>query len=318
MDWLKKNPLFSLLLVACAVAVGVQVWQIWTVRQRALRAAVQLEAKRQERDWLAHRSPALTEENTQAIAADVAALEQKVADLRTALAGRGPWLPTPPAISRDAYFALGKFTQHLKALAVSQQIVLTSDERFGFASYANEGPEAELIGPVHRQRVVVQHLLESLFEARPRSLVSVQRERPLTEAQRKALRTPAAPGTPAPAAPRASGQGADFFEPDSRLRLQTANLVEAELYRLEFVGQTQTLRAFLNGVGQSSLPLIVRSVEVEPAIGGPAAGTESGESADPTAAAKSTAVPVVSQNFSKFAVVVECVDVLPAAAAPAT
>ena len=321
MDALKKNPLFAALLLASVAAVGFEGWQIYATRQRALRAAVQLEAKRQERDWLAHRSPALSEENERAIAADVAALEQKVSDLRTLLAGRGQWLPAAPAISRDSYFALGKFTQHLKALAVEQQIALPGDERFGFATYANEGPDADLVAPVHRQRVVIQHLVETLFEARPRSLVGVQRERPLTVAQRTAMRTPPAPGAAPVAAPtRASGQSADFFEPDARLRLHAPGLVEGELYRFEFTGQTQALRAFLNGLVASPLPVVVRAVEVEPA------GTDVGATADAeTAAAPSTAasaaqlpVPLVTRNFSKFAVVVECVDVLPVASGSAS
>lgn len=321
MSALKKNPLFVLVLVASLAAVGYESWQIYATRQKALRTAAQLEAKRQERDWLAHRSPSLNEDNAAAIAADVAALEQKSADLRASLAGRGQWLPSAPSISRDSYFALGKFTQHLKALAVEQQIVLRGEERFGFATYANEGPESDLIAPVHRQRVVVQHLIETLFEARPQSLIAVQREHPLTAAQRVAARTPTANGQGGPntsARPTTAGQGADFFEPDSRLRLGATGLVEGELYRLEFTGQTQALRAFLNGLVGSPLPLIVRSVEVEPANGELVAPASIEPAEDSAVGTPPAAVPLVARNFSKFAVVIECVDVLPVTLAPAS
>jgi hypothetical protein len=303
MDWLKRNPLFAALLLASAVACAVQGWLIYTTRARVQRATVQLAAKRQERDWLASQNPALSAENSRAIAADVAAAEARLAELRTTLAGKA-WLPTAPARPIDAYFALASFTEKMRALAVKQQIALRAEEHFGFSTYANEGPEADLVPAVHRQRVVLQHLTETLFEAHPRSVVALLRERPLTDAQRAARR--ANTSESASASARTAGQLADFFEPDARLRLTAPGLADGELYRVEFIGQTQALRAFLNAVAASPLPLFVRAVEVEPET----AANNADAAAAPTAA--SNPVPLVLQNFSKFAVVVECVEVLPA------
>jgi len=313
MDTLKKHPLFVAILFASAVACVAQGWFIYATRERAKRAAVQLEAKRSERDWLARQKPALSEENGRAIEADLTATTQRVAELRAALTGKA-WLSKPPTRPIDAFFTLATFTEKMRALAVNQQVALRAEERFGFSTYANEGPEADLLAPVHRQRVVMQHLLETLFEARPTTLVAAVRERPLTEAQRAARRAAAAnaSGSDASASSaRTAGQLADFFEPDARLRLQAPGLVEGELYRVEFTGQTQALRAFLNALATSPLPLFVRAVEVEPSSELSAAAV-----AAPTAA--SAPVPLVVQNFSKFAVVVECVDVLPAPSAPSS
>lgn len=316
MAWLKKNPMFAALLFACVAACAAQAWFIYETRERGRRAAIRLEAKRGERDWLARQSPALTEENARAIAADVATAEKRLAELRATLAGK-TWLPAAPARPIDAYFALASFNEKMRALAVREQIVLRAEERFGFSTYANEGPEPDLLGAVHRQRVVMQHVLETLFEARPKSLVAAVRERPLTEAQRAARRAANAnaSATAATAAPatRSAGQLADFFEPDARLRLQAPDIVVGELYRVEFTGQTQALRAFLNSLAQSPLPLFVRAVEVEPDAGEPslASGGVSVEAGTITAP-----VPLVTQNFSKFAVVLECVEVAPAPTAP--
>ena len=79
--------------------------------------------------------------------------------------------------------------------------------------------------------------------------------------------------------------------------------VESEAFRLEFTGQTAVLRAFLNSLAALPRPVIVRRVEVEPLT------AESGASTAPVAGAP---VPLVAQNLSKFAVVVECVELLPA------
>lgn len=301
MERLKKHPLFALLLLLGAAAAGWEAWQIIATRERVRGLAVALEQKRMERDWLVRQSPALSEENTLAIAADLAAAEAKLAELRTVLAGARVGQTEAPARPLEAYFALAGYMGRMRALAARQQVVLKAEERFGFATYANEGPEPELLAAVHRQRTVLQHLLETLLEARPKALIASQRERPLTESQRAARRR--APGTvPADDEP-AAGQQADFFEPAGRLRLQAPGLAEGELYRLEFTGQTQVLRAFLNGLATSPLPLIVRAVEVEPA---------ETEPVEPDAALPEAIVPVVSRNLCKFAVVVQCVDAPPA------
>lgn len=304
MNWLRKNLLFALVLALCTAAIGVEAWMLYGSWQRTTRAQVTLKQRKEERDWLARQSPAPSEENAAAIATDVAAGERKLAELRQTLQGRGNWLPAPPTRPLDAYFALAAFTEKARALAVRQQVELRAEERFGFASYANVGPEPELLRAVHRQRVVVEHLIESLLEARPRSLLSVQRERPLSDAQRVAARA-AAPGPTAARENTSSAERtADFFQPAPHLRLHVPGQLESDAFRLEFTGQTQALRAFLNGLAAFKLPLIVRSVEVEPS---PVDAT--------AAAANSTGrapVPLVTQNFSKFVVVVEFVEVLPA------
>jgi hypothetical protein len=180
--------------------------------------------------------------------------------------------------------------------------MIKPDERFGFAAHSNEGPEAELVPAVFRQRLAAQFLVEALLEAHPRTLVGVQRERPLTAAQRAQRNQPAQAGAPVPSAAAGGSAAADFFEFDSLNSLRVPGRVESEAFRFEFTGQTPALRAFLNSIATLPLPVIVRRVEVEPlavetAASAPAAGAP---------------VPLVTQNLSKFAVVVECVELLPA------
>jgi len=310
MNWFKRNPLLGALLVVLAVLLAAGGWMLNRERLRAIRALANLEQKKQERDWLARQSPALSEENTQAIARDLAAAGQVLAGLRAALPGRdaGILAAPPPAKSIDVFFDLAAFVEKTRALATRMQVVIRPDERFGFASHANEGPEAELVPAVFRQRMLVQYLVESLIEAHPRSLLSVQRERPLTATQRASRNQPPQPGAPvAAAAPATGGQTADFFELDPQLSVRVPGRIESEAFRLEFTGQTPALRTFLNTLASYKLPLIVRSVEVQPM----AADQPQGDTPEaPTVTG--APVPLVTQNLSRFAVVVESVVLLTA------
>lgn len=303
MSWLKRNPVLGAVLVLAVLALAAEAWYLQRAREQAAQALAGLEQKQQERDWLARQSPALSEANEQAIAQDLVHAARTLAGLRSALQPREGRLPAPavPAKPIDAFFDLAAFVEKTRALAARAQVMIKPEERFGFATHSNEGPAEELVPAVFRQRWAAQHLVEALLEARPRVLVGVQRERPLTVGQRAQRNQPGQPGTAA--ANPAAGATADFFDFDGANSLRVPGRVESEAFRLEFTGQTQALRAFLNSLAALPRPVIVRRVEVEPLT------TESAAAAAPAAGAP---VPLVTQNLSKFAVVVECVELLPA------
>lgn len=302
MSWFKRNPLPGGLLLLCALALLTEAWLGRAARQQADRALAALEQKKQERDALAGQSPALSAANEQVIAQDLGQTARVLTGLRAALQPRdrtppGGLAPTEPI---DAYFAIAAFVERTRALAARAQVVLKPEERFGFAAHANEGPDKELVPAVHRQRQIAQYLVEALLEARPRALIGVQRERPLTAAQR-AQRNQSGP-TAGTATAGAGGPPPDFFELEVRSSLRLSGRIESEAFRLEFTGQTPALRAFLNSLATGPLPVIVRRVEVERLT------AETPSTANLPAGAP---VPLVAQNLSKFAVVVECVELLP-------
>ena len=310
MNWFKHNPLLGVVLVVCAVALAAEGWFLQRERQQARRALAALEQKRQERDWLAGQTPALSIENEQAIARDLAHSRQVLAELRPALQGTNETAleAAPPSQSIDLYFDLATFVEQTRALATRRQVVVRPDERFGFASHANEGPGSDLVPTVFRQRLEGQYLVETLIEARPRALLAVQRERPLSATQRARRNQPAQPGAVRSAAPAGTGVvAADFFDFEGPMSVRLPGRVDTDAFRLEFSGQTPALRAFLNSLAAFRLPVIVRSVEVEPLM----AGTTPADRALAGPAAGGL-VPLVSQNLSRFAVVVEFI--LPAAA----
>jgi hypothetical protein len=184
-----------------------------------------------------------------------------------------------PAKPIDAFFELAGFIEQLRTRAGQAQVVLKPDERFGFATHTNEGPAAEQIAAVHRQRLATQYLVETLLEARPLALLAMRRERPVAGAR------------------DSRDRAEDFFELERPLSLRLPGQVETGAFRLEFTGQTAALRNFLNSLASYRQPVVVRSVEVEPLAAIPTAG--------PVAAG--APVPLVRQSLSKFAVTVEFV-----------
>lgn len=282
MNRLKQNLLVLTMLLGAAV-IGAEIWLLQRVRAEAGRAQAALEQKKQERDWVARQSPAPTVENEAAIAADLALVRRRLADLRASLQARppDPFAGPVPEKPTEAYFALAGLVEQARAQAITARVTLRPNERFGFAAYANEGPAADLLGPVHRQQLAMQSLLEPLFEARPLALLGVRRTAPLSAA----------------AGPGGRGGVDDFFTLDPGLSLRHAGLVDTEPVRLEFTGQTSTLRTFLTGLTTLRQPVIVRSVEVDPLP--PTGGTRPVVADAPQ--------PLVRQSLSKFAVTVEFV-----------
>ncbi|WP_438483623.1 hypothetical protein [Oleiharenicola lentus] len=309
MIWFKQNPLFAIVLLFVVVAISAEAWLWCDGHAQGKKALANLAQQTQERDWLAAQKPALSKENETAIAEELVATKKNLAELRAALAGKDErLLAVPlPAQAIDLYFDIAAFVERTRALAGRAQVVIKPDERFSFASHANEGPELDLVPAVFRQRLLAQYIIEALIEARPLALLSIQRERPMSAAARAQRNQPVDPSThPATtnsASANISGHPTDFFEIDRALSLRVLARIESDAFKVEFTGQTPSLRAFLNTLVEFRLPLIVRSVEVEP-LGreGSVAGAGTPEAAAP--------VPLVTQNFSKFSVVVELVSFL--------
>ena len=147
MSWLKRHPLLGAGLVLGWLAVAADGWFLQQARQQAARAGAALEQKKQERDWLARQSPAPSAANEQAITQELLQSRRELAGLRAALQARDGEAAglAPPAKPLDAYFAIAAFVEKSRALAARAQVLIKPDERFGFATHANEGPEPELL-----------------------------------------------------------------------------------------------------------------------------------------------------------------------------
>jgi hypothetical protein len=278
--------LFAVAVIAGGTGLAVQ------ARQKARRALVDLEARKQEWAGLARRVPAASEENLHSV-------RRAVDEAGTALAGLQGAFSNPALApgrsaetnrSVDAYFGLADYVEQARRRAQDAGVATRPDERFGFAAFANAGPEPEFVPAVLRQRARLQPLVEALIEARPRGVLAVQRERPAVAPMATA------PNRGDPARPGASDMAAgDYFTLPASLALRWPGELDGEAFRLEFSGPTRALREFLTGLANVKPLVFVRSVEAEL----PGAGS---------APAAGSAVEVVAQNVARFAVVVEFVE----------
>lgn len=329
----KSNPIYFSLLGVCGLAVLASGWGIYSQHAAAEKSAKTLVLKRNELSGLLSLNPAPTQANKAAIEADLKRTEIALGQMREELKGRGPVAEglrkaTPPSEPTDVFFNLETFVEKTRQKAQAAKIKLKPDERFGFYTYKQTGPDRDLIPQVFRQRLVAEYLIDALFEAQPAELVSVMRERPLTKAAQAAI----AAGQPLPAAPASTNSSNsptenDFFDIDPRISARVPGFVGASAFRLTFISETETLRVLLNKLATFELPLVVRSVEVEPMPKAAAATATTqantlssifGTAPSTTAPEAAPAKPLVEKVLSKFTVTVELIDLVEAPATEAT
>ena len=284
MSLYRKNPLFASALTLCALLVLGEGWLIFD-RFAASRAAAKKLVER-EAELLAMKdlAPVPTRPVAAAIEADLARAQRAVAAMQAELRGRGPAAERLaaakiPAARTEAYFDLATFVEKTRELAKKGEVELRPEAaRLGFALYANEGPKEDRIASVFHQRQVVHYVVESLIEARPRAILSVQRERSLSKSEKEALAAAQAAAlaagaggaTPEPPADAAAGAGSppepespDLFAIDPRVTARAPGYLDTTPVRIVFTGQTATLRTFLNKLATFELPVLVREVEVD-------------------------------------------------------
>lgn len=357
MNWYRKYPIFALGLTACGVVALVEFALIYERFTASREAARRLEQCKVELDGMAQLNPPPTRAVATAIEADLAKAQKALAAMQGELTGRGPAAERirkakVPAARTDSFFDLATFVEKMRELAEKNGVELRPEAaRFGFARYANEGPETDRIESIFRQRQIAEYLLETLVEARPRVLLSIKRERTLTKPEREAKAAALANGQPTDAATSDAGSDSpDYFVIDPRVSARVRGYVDTTAFRFVFIGQTATLRAFLNRLASFELPVLVREVEVEVATAEETLTPASAETPTPpatdsgtatsvvlssesatskpvaTKVAKSAAgrssrtpiaIPIVSKALSKYTVTVEFVELVPTSAAPA-
>jgi len=322
---LRRHPFFFALVVISLAAIAAEAWYAVVLRREERRLETQLIQKIAEIERLQRQRPGPTDENLRRAREDFAqnagVLTTMLRELRVSEPDQLDYFKDEPQDRMDAWFDIEKFVDAMRASVAEAGVMMRSDERFGFSAYTYEGPEPELIRPVHRQLRIVEYLLGALVAARPRTLASVQREDPRTITRSG---EPAGTGTPAPAArtptaPRSAssaGSGAtsadaasDLFTIDPQVSARTPGYVDTMAFRLTFTGHTSSLRGFMNALAVPRIPLVVRSVEVEPlrseapsAAGRAGARLAEGQTPSPDLA-------IVADNESRFTVTVELFEV---------
>lgn len=356
MSFFRKNPLFATAITLCCLLVVGELALAYERYAAARAAAKRLAERKTNLEGMSQLTPPPTRDVARAIEADLAKAQAALESMQSELKGRGTAADRIrnariPAARTDAYFDLATFVEKTRESARKHEVDVRSEAaRFGFASFANEGPVQDHIEPVFRQRQIAQYLVESLIEAKPRSILSVRRERTLSKAEKEIRATAAANGEPP--AEVLGEDGPDYFTIDPRVSARTAGFIDTTAFKFVFTGQTAALRTFLNRLASFELPVLVREVEVDPATPeestaqatqeeaapvnelapAPAPNTAASVllSVDPTAtpkakAAKSAApraprapvtTPIVAKPLSKYTVTVEFIELV--TPAPAT
>jgi hypothetical protein len=316
MNFLRNHSLFGVALILLGALCIAEIVLAMMFRSEAAEARQLLEARRAELAGMAMLQPFPSPENAAAVEADLENSRRVVDAMRTALRGSperaGAILSSPPASRTDAFFDMARFVERNRERANSAGVSIRAEERFGFGLYKNEGPEPDLIPAVHRQKAVVDFLLGVLFDARLHELVSVQREPeriPGTEGRTDIVET-------------ALPNDATFFAVDPRVSARVPGFVDSTGFRITFVGQTGALRDFLNRLAAIELPVLVRSVEIEPMpepqraqVSAPTAPSLASLFGNPvqqpgSPATQTGPVPIVSQNLSRFTVTVESIELV--------
>jgi|GEM_PF-429294 len=289
---------------------------------------------------------ALTQVNVEKIQSAVKNEQGVFKDVISGLGGAGKTVSAAgmPANGRDMLFNLQGFVDELRREAQKEadivnpqtgltetkpQIELPPNLYFGFGYYMGENvpPPADASVPaLFQQREVLDYLVRALYASRPKNqpltLVSIEREVVTGEkievkdddssSSRRSRRSD-------------KGASAEVFEINPLVSARVEGAITAVAFRLKFIGYTDALRNFLNTLGKFELPLVVRSVEVQPAnkstanqrkpqakpVGFEALFGSSTPAAGAAAGAKPFVpkAPVISENLSEFTVVVEYVSI---------
>lgn len=292
------------------IMAGGAVWWSQQQAERASQAERQLRMQTTQWHALAGSQPAPVAAVAEAMASEVARTERRVQSLRQQLgvSGKDPVRGAEvPGARADAFFTIARFMEEQRTAAQRAGVNVPGSETFSFSAHRNSGPADEHIGVVHRQTLIVQHLLNALWRVRPLNLTGVQRENPATKIESAADATNA----------NREGRPGDWFVWPRERSLARDGIVDTLALRVGFVGRTATLRAFMGAIARSDAPLVVREVSVQPlgADGRASGGRRTledlfrddsvpGEGENVSA----TTVPIIAANDAEFTVTLEYLD----------
>ena len=328
----KSHPFFytSLLLIG-AVTAG-EAWLVFSQRAQAAKLTAEIAQKQEALQAFSRQQPFPSKENVGLVDADRKESEKTREGIRNLLRASSETAEKlaaapVPATPTDAWYTIAEYVERVRDTAQKSGVVLPVDNRLGFALYASTGPEKDLIPQVFRQRQFADYLMGVLIAARPREILSLQRERPLTVTEKQQLADALASGQPSPFANSSSAEGGDYFVIDPRTSARVPGFVETSPFRFSFVGITGSLRSVLNQLAKFELPVVVRSVEVESLAKAESGSVRRGVRASlseaigfsgDTGAAAEAVKPLIEQTDSRFVVTVEFISLVektPASAA---
>ena len=253
--------------------------------------------------------PAPSVENVEASSENVALLKSARDKIREDLQ-RGDRLTT----SRDGIAVMAGVQQFISTYQrKSSELVEDTNNKpapislpqnfaFGFQEYIDEAKplsDPKRSAVLDQQRQILSYLMDKLIEAKPTSIVSVQREF-LEQGQ---------------------GRQSESFQINEAVSARVPGAIDTLAFQLSFTGYTDSLRSFLNDLAKFDLPIVVRSIDVQrpnksksstavaanndlDSIFGAFGGSIDDE------APKEAQKPVISENISTFTIVLEFIEII--------
>ena len=309
MDFFKKNLIFSTVIIVCSLTFFAGSFLALNESGAIGKAEQEMKSAQANLKNLRFSDPAPSMENVEASAENVAQLQSALNAIREDLQ-RGDRL----SISSDGIGVMAGVQQFISdyqrkssgQVDVNNEpapISLPQDFAFGFQEYIDEAkplsdPKSSAV--LDQQRQILSYLMDKLIEAKPTSLVSVERE-VLEQVQIQ--------------------QGGKSFQIDKAISSRVPGAIDTLAFRLSFTGYTDSLRSFLNNLAKFDLPIVVRSIDIQRqgGIKNTATSTNSNNldsifgafgGSDDEEAPKEAQKPVISENLSTFTVVLEFIEIV--------
>ena len=318
MGFIKKNLIFTIIIVFCILAFATGVYLAFDESGKIEQKKQKITVAESQLKTMRFADPAPTQENIEASAENVAELEAGLRKIRKDLE-HGARITTS-ADGIEVMAGIQQFILRYQREAVTHTdddgksvgIIVPVDFAFGFEQYLDEATmldDEELIPVLDKQRQILSYLLDKLYEAEPESIISVEREVLELKAE--------------------DAGSAKGFAIHPAITARVPGAINTLAFRLAFTGYTDSLRRLLNDLAKFDLPIVVRSIEVDRPSGISTTaklpanndldtffGVFDGGSNSEVKAPEEAQKPVISENISTFTVVLEFIEIaLPAQSA---
>lgn len=267
----------------------------------------QYDLKNQQLQLFLSRSPAPTKANLAVLEQNYEQLMDELrksqASLNLSTYDEDLFFGEPPTDSNDAFFMIAKYVEDARKLAASSGVKIVEGYRFGFDEFENVGPPIEIVSRVHRQSKIMESLLQALFDSGISEFISIKREKDLKDEKDEDER-------------RKPPVGNDF-KVTGGSSIRSTESFDSLAFQLEFIGQSLSLRSFLNRLTGSSLPFSIMEIEVRldresGSVEGRKSILENPFLSEENAELQSSAVqvPIISENESHYIVTLEFLELI--------
>ena len=268
MQWFKKNPIFCSVLLALGLLIILQIAFLISKQAELADARTNLENQVRERDRLYARQPSPVAENAAFVEEDKEAHLDTLTQLRDIYKVEGrveELFASPPSTNTAAFFEISQW--RVDTLRQFREVGMVRDGQdeinLGFRTHATEVSSDDPIERIHRQRKIIDYLIQSLYKAEPDSLIRVRRHDPKEVLEEEAQEEDFTRFRPQM---RTGTREGDFFTINPRLTLRRPGLITTEPIEIVFTGQTDTLRTFLDELQTMKYPIFIRNIAAEPLV----------------------------------------------------